>query len=184
MTGELLDFRGGYATDIPNHLMGDNELHVATNCHWRSLLTKRNGITKYSTSDWSGFTGCRGAIRAKINSAWVTIVALDTGAEVNFYQGAGTTFAAIDNAFDWMMASMEKAVSDRVLTAAKAALTSKDVTQGGTLASVVDALLIGARDEPFLEATYDAERAASRALRKGLKNAVKSSEGKLLLVAA
>ncbi len=97
----LMDFRGGYFTDTPPELMKDNELLKAENCRWRNGIVKRNGISPYSTSDWSSFEGIKGAIRVYINSSWTTIVALDNGTNVNFYQGAGTTFAAIDNDFDW-----------------------------------------------------------------------------------
>lgn len=97
----LMDFRGGYFTDTPSELMKDNELLKAENCRWRNGVVKRNGIAQYSTSDWSGFEGIKGAIRVYANSAWVTIIALDDGSDVNFYYGAGTTFAAIDNDFDW-----------------------------------------------------------------------------------
>jgi hypothetical protein len=97
----IADFRGGYCADIPNELMNNNEMLRAENCQWRNALIKRNGISTYSASDWSGFTGLKGAIRAYLNSTWYTIVALDDDTSVNFYYGAGTTFAAIDNDFDW-----------------------------------------------------------------------------------
>lgn len=97
----LIDFRGGYFTDMPSELMKDNELLKAENCHWREGLVKRNGVDTYSTSDWSGFEGIKGAIRVYINGAWTTIIALDDGSDVNFYQGNGTTFAAIDNTYDF-----------------------------------------------------------------------------------
>jgi len=84
--------------------MADNELLLAINCQWRGGMKKRNGISKYQTSDWSGFTTVRGGGRFYINGAWATVVALDTGAVVNFYYGAGTVFAAIDNTFDWTTA--------------------------------------------------------------------------------
>lgn len=107
MTHNLADFRGGYFTDTPNQLMKDNEMHKAENCQWRGELTKRNGISKYSSTDWSGFSACRGGIRAKINAVWTTIVALDTGAVVNFYRAFGTAYTAIDNDFDWGRADVE-----------------------------------------------------------------------------
>ena len=104
MIKECFDWRGGYCVDTPSELMTDNELLIARNCQWRAGLIKRKGIGKYQASDWSGFTAVRGGGRFFINNngtwAWVTIVALDTGAVVNFYQGTGTTFTAIDNDFD------------------------------------------------------------------------------------
>lgn len=99
MIVDILDFRGGYHTDTLPELMKDNDLTVAENCQWRKCLQKRNGISTYSTTSFAGFTGMKGGWRAKINGAWTTIIALDTGAAVNFYQGTGTTFTAIDNTF-------------------------------------------------------------------------------------
>ncbi len=107
MTHNLIDFRGGYFTDTPNQLLKDNELHKAENCQWRGELTKRNGVSKYSSTDWSGFSACRGFIRVRINGNWYTIVALDTGAEVNFYRALATAYTAIDNDFDWGRADVE-----------------------------------------------------------------------------
>lgn len=97
----IVDFRGGYFTDTPSELMKDNELLKAENCQWRDGMKKRKGKAPYSTSDWSSFEGIKGAIRVYINNAWVTIIALDDGSDVNFYYGTGTTFAAIDNTFDF-----------------------------------------------------------------------------------
>jgi hypothetical protein len=99
MIKDILNFQGGYHTDTLNELMKDNELRVAENCQWRNGLQKRNGLTKYSTTNLSAFTGMRGGIRVYINSAWTTIAALDTGSVINFYQGTGTTIAAIDNTY-------------------------------------------------------------------------------------
>lgn len=100
-TTDLIDFRGGFFDSVPSELLKDNELLTAENCVWRNGITKRNGIDRYSTSDWSGFTGCKGGIRAYLNGAWTTIVALDDGSAVNFYAGATVTFTAINNDFDW-----------------------------------------------------------------------------------
>lgn len=97
----LMDFRGGYHTDTPSELMKDNELLKAENCTWKNGLKKRKGIDTYSTSDWSTFDGIKGGIRAWINNAWVTVIALDDGSDVNFYYGSGTTFTAIDNTYDF-----------------------------------------------------------------------------------
>lgn len=101
MIKDLIDFRGGYCTDVLNELMAENELFLAENCQWNNGLVKRNGISKYSTTDLSSFTGCKGGVRVYINSSWVTIYAMDDDSNVNFYYGAGTTVTPIDNDFDW-----------------------------------------------------------------------------------
>ena len=98
-----MDFRGGYFTNTPSELLNDYELLKGENCHWDNGLVKRKGKAQYSTSDWSGFEGLKGAIRVYVeeNSTWYTIIALDDGSDVNFYYGTGTTFTAIDNTFDF-----------------------------------------------------------------------------------
>lgn len=100
MIKDLVDFRGGYCTDVPSHLMSDNELLVAENCYWSNGLVKRRGISTYSETDISSFT-IRGCFRARLNSTWYTILALDDGSVTNLYYGSGTTFAAINNDKDF-----------------------------------------------------------------------------------
>jgi hypothetical protein len=95
----LVDFRGGYALDIPSELMADNELLLAENCNWRNGLVKRNGILTYSTTDFSSMVGIKGGIRAYINSTWYTILAVDDDSYVTFYAGTGITFTVIDAGF-------------------------------------------------------------------------------------
>jgi hypothetical protein len=97
---DLVDFRGGYCTDVPSHLMSDNELLVAENCYWRDGIVKRRGISTYSETDISSFT-IRGSFRAYLNSTWYTILALDDGSVTNLYYGTAGTFTAIDNDKDF-----------------------------------------------------------------------------------
>jgi hypothetical protein len=104
MTKDLIDLRGGYFTDIPGELMRDSELLVAENCYWKNGLIKRGGIDKYQASDWSALEGCKGGIRAYINSTWYTIVALDDGSNTKFYAGTGTTFTVIDASYTFTKA--------------------------------------------------------------------------------
>lgn len=109
----IKDFQGGYFTDISSELLNNNELLKAENCYCQDGIIKRNGISTYSTTDLSSFTGLKGATRAYINSTWYTIIALDDDSYVNFYYGTGTTFAAIDNDFDWTTGKdVEMAVLD------------------------------------------------------------------------
>jgi hypothetical protein len=102
---DFYDFRGGFFTDVPSELMQDNELLTAENCQWKTGgIKKRNGVSIYDAEDWSGMAGCKGGIRAYINGAWYTVLALqldDTPDVVNFYYGTGTTFTTIDATFDW-----------------------------------------------------------------------------------
>jgi hypothetical protein len=97
---DLIDFRGGYCTDIQSHLMADNELLVAENCYWSNGILKRRGIATYSETDISSYT-IRGIFRAYLNSTWYTILALDDGSVTNLYYGTATTFAAINNDKDF-----------------------------------------------------------------------------------
>ena len=92
----LIDFRGGYATDLTDSLMPDNMLNVASNAQWRGYLKKRSGISKYSATDLSSFVGMKGGIRAKLNSTWYTIVALDDDSYVHFYSATTTSLTVID----------------------------------------------------------------------------------------
>ena len=95
----IIDFRGGYSNSVPSELMEDNELSAAENCVWENGITKRNGISTYSTTDLSAMVGLKGMIRAFINNTWYTIIALDDDTNVRIYIGTGTTFTEIDAAF-------------------------------------------------------------------------------------
>lgn len=88
------DFRGGYATNTPSELMADNELLQAENCYWNDGLRKRKGIAKYASLTGSA----KGFIRTYTNGAWHTIVAVDSGATVEFQQATSDTFATITRA--------------------------------------------------------------------------------------
>ena len=93
----LFDWRGGYATDIPSELMAENEGLIAENCQWRGKIIKRNGIKKYSATDFSGASHVlRGGIRAYINGAWYTIIAYDDDTSVGMYRATTTTYTAIN----------------------------------------------------------------------------------------
>lgn len=121
---DYLDFRGGYCSTTPSELMADNELLTAENCQWRDGIVKRNGFNIYDAYDFSGFDNIRGSVRAYINSAWYTILALDDGSNVNFYYGATTTFTAIDNDYDW---TTDKDVEFAVLDGKVVAVNGTDV---------------------------------------------------------
>jgi len=85
--------------DIPSELMKDNELLKAENCWWDNGITKRGGISTYSTTDFTAMVGFKGSIRCYINTTWYTIIAIDDNTDIRFYAGTGTTFAEIDATF-------------------------------------------------------------------------------------
>lgn len=92
--GQLIDFKGGYATDMPPETMPTNMLQTAENCYWESGLKKRGGYSVYEAAP-AGTTTIRGRIRVYMNSAWVTILAVDDGSDVTFYQNSSGSFAQI-----------------------------------------------------------------------------------------
>jgi len=89
---EIKDFRGGFCSSVPPHLMTDNELLVADNCWWKNGLKKRGGITKVASCSGS----IKGAVRFWEEQAggWYTIQAVDSGAVVQFQTATSTEAAA------------------------------------------------------------------------------------------
>jgi hypothetical protein len=83
------DWRGGYATNIPDELMQNNELRQAENCYWNNGLVKRQGISKYASLTGSA----KGSLRVYTNDAEHTIIAVDDGSTVEFQQATTTTTA-------------------------------------------------------------------------------------------
>lgn len=84
----LIDFRGGYATDVPYNLMKPNELLKAENCRWKNGLEERKGWTEYNTDDFTG-TIVSG-FRAFLNEQFINIIAYDDGSEITFRIGEST----------------------------------------------------------------------------------------------
>lgn len=82
-----MDFRGGYATDIPNDLMSDHELLEATDCVWNEGLAVRAGRQTLYSFDPDVILGL---FRARLNDAWTTIAAVDSDDVVTFYREADT----------------------------------------------------------------------------------------------
>jgi hypothetical protein len=91
-----LDFRGGLVTNAPTGIAAPNELLEADNVYWRNGLIKRAGIQKYTTTTLSG--SVVGGIRAPLNDTYYSVIAVDSGTEVHFYQGNGATLATIPSA--------------------------------------------------------------------------------------
>lgn len=92
--GQLIDFKGGYATDIPAETMPADMLQLAENCYWENGLRKRGGYSSYETPP-GGTTTIRGRKRAYMNNAWVTILAVDDGVSTTFYENSSGSFSQI-----------------------------------------------------------------------------------------
>lgn len=99
------DFSGGYATSLPADRMPDNMLLQAENVHWDDGLQKRGGVSEDTdfTSVDAAATAIRGMDRVYINDTWTTIVALDNGTNVSFYQNSSGSFVVINSpaSFTW-----------------------------------------------------------------------------------
>jgi hypothetical protein len=79
---------------------------------------------------------------------------------------------SIDDAFEWMRQSMEADFGASTIAAAQAGLKDPTTTEGGSLASVVDAVaLIAQRDEYDLFQQADLEALSVRLLQRGLAEA-------------
>ena len=75
----------------------------------------------------------------------------------------------IDDAFAWMMQELEDAgATGAQRERAKVALTDPTTTEGGLLASVVDAVTLAAQEESDLFAQAEVEQYGARLLRRGL----------------
>lgn len=87
----LYDFRGGYASSTPPELMANNMVVTGTNLYYDSKLKKRPSWSNYvvATAITSGTV--RGMCACYINSAWETVLAIDTGPSTSFYTVASAT---------------------------------------------------------------------------------------------
>lgn len=92
--GQFIDFKAGYATDIPAETMPSDMLTLAENCYWENGLRKRGGYAVYETPP-SGTRVIRGRLRVYMNSQWVTILAVDDGTEVTFYENSSSVWVQI-----------------------------------------------------------------------------------------
>ena len=92
---DLVDFRGGFFTDVPSPLLSAADLLTADDVHWRNGVTKRRGIRKYSTTAFASGTVLRGGIRTYQGSKFYDIIAVDNGATCSFYQGATASYSKI-----------------------------------------------------------------------------------------
>ncbi len=79
-----VNFQGGYATDRPPEHMEQGMLLTAQNCYWENGLQGRGG--KLQWSDLTTYDDQRGMIRAYINGAFHTIIAVENSAVIKFYR--------------------------------------------------------------------------------------------------
>ena len=87
----------------------------------------------------------------------------------------------IDDAFAWMMGELEAAgATTAQRDRARVALTDPTTTEGGLLASVVDAVTLAAQEESDLFAQAEVEQFGARLLRRGLTAA---RDGRILVEA-
>jgi hypothetical protein len=91
---EYVDFRGGYATNIPSEQMADNEMLKAQDVTWDNGLSKRAGHSRYASMTAGDI---RGAIDVQIEGVWRTVLAVeDSGTTgVTFEVGTATSFATL-----------------------------------------------------------------------------------------
>jgi hypothetical protein len=91
---DMIDWRGGYCTDVPNELLTDNELKIAENCYWDNGLKKRSGIESLATLSGN----IVGLTREFIDPDWYTIAAIDLGSGTAFRYGISTITGSINYA--------------------------------------------------------------------------------------
>jgi len=91
---DSVDFRGGYCTDVPDHLMAQNELLAAVNVEWDNGLQKRKGTARYAAITASSILGYK---RVMFGSTWISIIPVKTAAgatEFHYGTTAGVGFSA------------------------------------------------------------------------------------------
>jgi hypothetical protein len=121
-------------------------------------------------------TGATSRVTSRVRGAFGALTATAT-AVIQAYDDAGNI--DIEDPEAWLKKHLpakgkNKVVTQRVLDAALAALNDPDVTPGGKLASVVDAITIAAAGESDVYTASDVEKAASRLMRRGLDIAAKN----------
>lgn len=87
---DFVDFRGGYATDIPSEQMADNEALQADDVRWDNGIKKRGGISRYASITGSDI---RGGVRVQIEGVWRTVLAVEDSGAAGVTLELGTTTA-------------------------------------------------------------------------------------------
>jgi len=104
MTRDLIDFRGGYQSNLPPELTPPNVLKTGENVYWHGKIKKRPGWDNVSTT-YQPTAPLGMSPRVKLNDTWYTIVADDIGASAKFYYGNTGSYTEITDpdsvAFTW-----------------------------------------------------------------------------------
>lgn len=142
----------------------------------RSGMWRAKTATALGTADgreeyaWRHY-GNPDRIRSGVAGAFESLVLAAEGIVGAYRRALDVT---IDQAMKWMEEQMvAQEMSQRAIEASKAAFVDTEITPGGKLASVVDAITVAARQEPDIETQYDIEACASKVLKAGLDQASK-----------
>ena len=145
---------------------------------WKLVCT--NGMGHWNDKkEWNWIhRGDAARIQTGVRSAFEDLLTTAHGV-VSAYQQA--LDVAIDDAFAFLEEELgvRSAVPERVVQAAQKALTDPLVTEGGSLASAVDAITLVAQEESVL-LQYDLEREAARILHRGLSHASRNN-GRIII---
>tara|TARA_Y100000310_G_scaffold62452_1_gene57773 strand:- start:746 stop:1189 length:444 start_codon:yes stop_codon:yes gene_type:complete len=126
--------------------------------------------------DWNWIhRGASERIQQGVRSAYQDILTTANGV-VDAYNQA--LEVAIDDACAWMEKELRPmdASTTKLITEAQKNLADPTTTPGGSLASVVDAITLTAQREGDVFQQYEVERMGANVLRKGLAQALKSSD--------
>jgi hypothetical protein len=98
----LVDFSGGYCTDLGPEMMQPNQLLIAQNCWWDGELEKRKATRSWDKI-WGTATTIVGAHRVYFASvpAYHNIYAVDNGTSVTFYHSQSSVTATLFAAFNF-----------------------------------------------------------------------------------
>ena len=96
----LVDFRGGYATEVSDELMTDSMVRKLRNLYYNSGMRMRPGVkTAYASA------GTVGAKRVNLGGGWITLIAAFVTGTVRFYTESSGTLTQIDSGFTWTQGS-------------------------------------------------------------------------------
>jgi hypothetical protein len=109
-------------------------------------------------------------IKAGVQGAFTNLITAANGV-VSAYNEALNV--AIDDAYAWMEQELRRETSERVIRAATDGMKDPTTTQGGSLASVIDAVTLIAQNESDMYDQYELERIAASLLQRGRSEALR-----------